>query len=334
MKLKYSYYTVFVFLLAGCGGPQFSQPEPKPAVSTGASILEGIKQTAANSGQCSEQRTKLIAENENEVVLKNLIEELLKLAPKEIGETKIDIKTIAEAYYARPNDADPMSDIVGILTSNGFKTVLKETAILIEQVVNDKMIMDHLASIHADLNGKSGDKVAELLELLANDAQIRDTLLGLVKVECNNKTQKNLADLWLSPKIFLGKFGAKGIAVLMSDFTVHAHSLYKTLSAITIHPDITKFKDLVMGIAPKPDFCSINDLDAYQKHFELAAKLLQAPTDSKQLRPLRTVLNLLVRMWTMEEANSCTGFSYDELKQENLRDTLLMISGLIRKVLE
>lgn len=334
MKLQYSYYTAFVFLLMGCGGPRFSQPDPKPAVSTGASILEGIKQTAANSGQCSEQRTKLIAENENEVVLKNLIEELLKLAHNGIGDTKIDIKTVAEAYYARPSDADTTSDLVGILTSNGFKTVLKETANLIEQVANNDVIMGHLTAIHADLNGKPGDKVAELLELLANDAQIRDTLLGLVKVECNNKTQKNLADLWLSPKILLGTFGAKGLAVVMSDFTLHAHSLYKSVSAITIPLDLTQFKDLVMGIAPKPDFCSINNLDAYQKHFELVATLLKAPADSTQSRPLKVALNLLVRMWTMEQANNCEGFSYDELKQENLKNTLLMISGLIKKVLE
>ncbi len=329
MTVKLKYYIALVVLLAGCGDAKFSKLD-KPTKSAEDSILEGVKKTAASAYQCKEQRLALIHENEG--LVRSLITQFKNTLPKNDGNVpKIDLKPLAEQYYERAPDADLVDDICGILTSQGFKTVLQETAELIEQVANNNNVMANIMGIHNSLGKKPGDKIAEMVSMLAEDASKRDMLFGVAKTAlCESASNENIVDALMSYSVLL-ELGQNALFLIGSPVKKHAKSLYNT--KIAIPENLKKFVMLAQGIAPKQDFCSMENLDAYQKHFQLAATLLKAPENPEQPRPLRTLLNTTMRLYTMADTNECKGLSYDSIQQEDLQETLFRLARIVRKSL-
>ena len=74
--------------------------------------------------------------------------------------------------------------------------------------------------------------------------------------------------------------------------------------------------------------CNLENLDAYKNHVKFFASLLtKTPGNPDAPRPLRALLNMSLQLFTMnKEANECAGKSFDGLKKEDLKATLLMVA--------
>lgn len=320
------YCPVLIVLLAGCGGAEFSKFGPKPVESAENSIIEGARAAAKAAYQCKEQRLALV--DENEAMVRSLITQIKASLPK-TGDTlpTVSLKTLAEEYYTRPPDANLAQDMKGILTSEGFKTMLRETAEFIEQIANNNGIMADLMGIHASLGKTPGDKIAEIITLLAEDASKRNRVLGVIKTaQCETASNENIVDALMSLELAID-LGPKAFFLIRSPLKKHAKSLSK--ANLSIPNSLKKFLELAQGLVPQQDICSVDNLDAYQKYFELAVTLLKVPQNPKEPRPLRVLLNTVMKFHTMENSNDCKGLSYDDITQENFRNSLLSIAKII-----
>lgn len=332
MKKEYGFCVVFALLLTSCGSPNTGS-QNKIMKNTEDAVIEGLEQTAASAYQCREQRVALIKDNETTV--RDLIA-LFKTAAKKPGKApEIDLKTLGEHYYARPTDADLGDDIYGILTSEGFKLVLKETAEFLEQISNNDAVIENLIALRDQLGKKPGDKLAEIITLLATDRSKQEILFGIVKTaNCESASNQNIVDALMSPFLLL-QLGKPGLYLLKNDFKKHIKSLVKIFEETIILPNSLKeFAGLVQGIVPKQNICEMENLNSFQNFAKLAAILLKAPEDQTQHRPLRVLLNTVMRLYTMSDDNQCLGISYDNLQTNNIKEALLLIAGLIKSPLE
>lgn len=320
MKTKQNFYTLFLLLLMGCGNAKLSQSENKSNQSVEEMISKALEIYAQESPQCSVQKLALVKGNQSHV--QRLVTQLKGLsAPTAAG---LNMKALQN--YADTSESDQFHVIVQVLTGKSFKTVLMQSADLIKQVAKDSVIMTNLSGIHDDLGLEPGDRVAELLSMLATNQTQRQTLLQVTKLALCTETasEKTILDALQSPAV-LWQLGPNGVYLLGSSLAHHAEPLWKTMKALPIPKELTQFISLMKNMLPTGNMCTLENLNAYAPHFEILAALL----DGQDQRPLKSLINMLFKVYTMEESNQCSGISFDDLKQEKIENAFLKIADFL-----
>jgi hypothetical protein len=58
--------------------------------------------------------------------------------------------------------------------------------------------------------------------------------------------------------------------------------------------------------------------------------LAKNPSDPNAPRPLRAILNMSLKLFTLnKETNNCSGVSFDTLKKEDFKNNLLMVADYL-----
>ena len=321
MKIQYKFHLSLFFFLVGCGGTQFNQIPTKPSQTPEEIIEKALEVYAQESGQCSSQKLALVKNNQTQV--RNLITQIKKLAAPNAA-PGINMKAMQN--YAGSSESDHFQLLVQILTSDTFKTVLLQSSSLLKQVAYDSIFMSNLSGIQGDLNLEPGDRIAEILTILSTSSEKREILLRAAQtILCTDTaSEQTILDALQSPAV-LWELGPNGVYLLGSPFFQHAEPLIKSIKALQLPQELDQFVVLIKSMIPSTNICPLENLSAYEKHFELLASLV----DSESPRPIKNLSNLLLKVYTMQESNQCTGISLDDLKQENIQNAFLTVAQFL-----
>ena len=313
----------FLLLVIGCSNAQFTQHKPQPSQPFEEMVSKGLEIFAESSKSCQEQKIALVKKDKS--MIQNLVGQVKGLTT---GETpKVSLKGFKTHFSLV--DTDQFDMIYQILTNEGFQTVVSQTADVIKSVANNDIIIGNLTAIRDDLNLEPGDRIAEILNLLASDSARQEILLGAAhSALCENLSEQDIIGVLLSPKV-LWTLGPNATYLLGSPLMKHAKPLFAAVKKVSIPDELSQFVALVKDMMPKQNICSVTSLEPYQKHFELVLSLLKAGDTSNTTRPLRSFLNTLFRLYTMDESNQCAGMSFDDLKKENIQNAFLTLSNFL-----
>jgi hypothetical protein len=99
--------------------------------------------------------------------------------------------------------------------------------------------------------------------------------------------------------------------------------LLLSIQGLAIPDELQQFATLVKDMLPKQDICSVHNFDAYRPHIALLLSLFTASDTLNESRPLRSFVNVLFKLYTMEDSNQCSGTSLDDLKKQTLQNAFL-----------
>lgn len=308
-------YLGFLLLLTGCGNAQFTKQEAKPEQPFEEMVSKGLEIFAQSSNQCREQKLALVQKNKG--LVQGIVTQIKNIATSKTSSLKTK------------SNNDQFEMIFQILTSEGFKTVVNQSSDVIKTLGNNDVIMANLTAIRDDFSQEPGDRMAEIINLLASDTTKQDILLGAAhSALCDNLSEQDIIGVLLSPKV-LWALGPNVTYLMASPLAKHVKPLVLALKQVNIPDELKEFIILTKDLMPKQDICSIENLDAYQKHFALALSLLKSSENQTEPRPLRSFINTLFRLYTMDESNQCSGISLDDLKKENIQNAFLMASSFL-----
>lgn len=309
------FYLGFLLLLVGCGNAEFAKQEPMPAQPFEEMVSKSLEIFAKSSSNCQEQKLALIKKEKS--LIQGVVGQVKEIATS--NSTTLKVKT----------SHDQFEEIFQILTSDGFKTVVNQTADVIKTIGNNDAITTNLTAIRNDLTLEPGDRIAEIISMLASDPIKQNILLGAAhSALCDNLSEQDIIGTLLSPEV-MWALGPNATYLMASPLAKHVKPLIFAVKQIKLPDELKEFIALAKDMMPKQDICSIENLDAYQKHLALALSLLKAGDKPDEPRPLRSFLNTLFRLYTMEESNQCTGISFDDLKKENVKNAFLMTSSFL-----
>lgn len=326
-KLIYVFLTICV---TACG-PQLPK-RPDTNANTEESAISALKNGAARARECSTQKLAMVNEHEE------LLRAVIKTFKQPIGQSKsnaqpiqINLKPLAEKYYNRQPDAELDDDIVGIYTSDKFKSLIQDTRIWLTQLSENESLLNNLLETPKVLKEESGVHLADIIFMISKDRDKREVLLSTAKTAlCDKVSDENIVDALNSYQVF-SEIGPKAFLILKS-------KLRKTLKALVKQDlktpaSVIEFISLASNSVPKADMtsaiCSLDNLDEYEPIFNLLTLLLEAPKDPKESRKLVTLSNFALKFYSMSESNQCTGTSYESIHNENLKDFLLAIADLL-----
>lgn len=305
-----------LILLTGCGSPTFHQTDSKPQEPLEETISKGLEIFAKNSTNCRDEKLALV--RKDKAMIQNLVAQTKNLATTSTATLSIKSQSAQEQFEM----------IFQILTNDGFKVVVNQTSDVIKTVANNDTIMSNLTAIRDDLLAEPGDRIAEIIISLASDTSKQSALLGAIRSAlCDNPSKGDLVGALLTPQV-LWQIGPNATYLLASPLAKHSQPLILALKQIPIQEELQQFVALVKDMLPKQDICSIDNLDAYQKHLALVLSLLKTG-DSPEPRPLRNFANVLFRLYNMDVSNQCSGISFDELQKKTLQNAFLTVANFL-----
>jgi hypothetical protein len=309
------FYLGFLLLLIGCKDAQFTQYEVKPEQPFEEIVSKSLEIFAKSGSNCQEQKLALVRKE------KNLIQGL-------VGQVKEIAVSNPTAIKTKSNH-NQFEEVFQILTSEGFKTVVNQTADVIKSIGNSDAIIANLTAIRDDLMLEPGDRIAEIISMLASDPIKQNILLGAThSALCDNLSDQDIIGTLLSPQV-MWTLGPNATYLMASPLAKHIKPLILAVKGISLPNELRDFITLAKDMMPKQDICSIENLEAYQKHFALALGLLKTSNNSTEPRPLRSFLNTLFKLYTMEDSNQCAGISFDDLKKENIQNAFFTVSNFL-----
>ncbi|MEI6804917.1 MAG: hypothetical protein WCK49_00230 [Myxococcaceae bacterium] len=310
---------ILVALATGCGDTKFSKLEPRPNQNIEDSVIDHLKNNAKNNAQCHDEMTTLIENNKSE--LKNFVAQLKMLPSK----TTPGLPDSNEDYFKQQ---------LKKILSPDFKDALIELSSTLEAIANDDDLINSLKTVHSEIMLESGDRFSELLMAVTQSPYAGTAILEAVKkhLECDtfdpaNALEASLNLLSETKEIVLGNLGyLLGNTNLFED----GKKIIKGVELIKNAKKIQQFLPVTTGDNLK-FICELENLKTYQNHIKLLNTLLTKNSkDPKAPRPLRALLNMSLKLFTMnKETNNCLGRSFDDLKKEDLKANLLMIADYL-----
>ncbi|MEI6804919.1 MAG: hypothetical protein WCK49_00240 [Myxococcaceae bacterium] len=311
-----------LILLTGCNN--INQTEIKSKTYLEEVVTKSLEGFAANSSVCREEKVALV--RKDKALIQNLVAQVKNLANSSPIAT-LNIKSFSQ--YLDQSTADQIDMMFQILTSDGFRVVVGQTADLLRTVSTNDAILDNLTSVRDDLLSEPGDRISEIITSLASDRAKQDALLGAVKsATCNNPSETDLVGLLFTPQV-LWELGANGTYLIASPLAQHARPLLLAVQQLAIPDELAQFVAMVKDMLPKQDICLIDNLDAYQPHIALALSLFKASDTANEPRPLRSLVNVLFKLYTMEDSNQCSGTSFDDLTKQSIQDALTTTANFL-----
>jgi hypothetical protein len=149
-------------------------------------------------------------------------------------------------------------------------------------------------------------------------------------ISCKKATNQDFSYLLMTPQLLWWLAGPNSIYLLLhSDILVHLKPIAQVLKNITPPQNLEKFFVFLHQMAPTQDVCSLENLDAYEKPITILEHLLKQPQDPTEQRPLRKFLNLMFKLYSMQDSNHCHGISFDELKSGNIQHALIQAADFL-----
>lgn len=301
-----------MLLISSCN-PHFEPKESHPIEQV---VSRGLENFAMASLECQSEKLDLV--RQKKPVLQNLVTQLKNLNEK--SPAGLNIKALR--HYTNLSEGDQLDLIYQIITSQGFKTVVTQTGDFIKAMASNEIVLSNLEAIRDDFNQESGDRTAKLLTDLATNTTQQNILLATARSAlCDNPSESDLLGAIFSPET-LWKLGPNGVYLLNSDLKKHAVPLVKAVQTVPIPEELGQFIGLMKEMMPSQDICNITTVEPYQKYFSFVANLIKVPDNSEDSRPLRTFLNVLFKLYSMEKSNQCSGSSFDDLKKEHFQNML------------
>lgn len=312
-----------LILLTGCGNAEFTRYEKKAEQPLEETVTKGLEVIATASPSCKDEKLAIV--QKNKPIIQNLVTHIKNLVG---GNTPVlNMKTM-KSYVDQPSD-DQIDLIFQILASDGFRTVVSQSSDVIKTVALNDTIMTNLAAIRDDLLSEPGDRTAEIITTLASDPIQQSTFLGAARTAlCDNPSEQDLLGTLLTPKV-LWSLGPNGMYLLGSPLYQHAKPLLLAIRQLPIPDELSQFIDLVKQMLPKPNICTLDNLDAYQPHLALVLSLLKPQDNAADPRPLRSFINVVFKLYSMESSNQCSGTSFDDLKKETVQRAFLTVSNFM-----
>ncbi|MES2504740.1 MAG: hypothetical protein V4534_07675 [Myxococcota bacterium] len=315
-----------LLLAIGCGNAEFSEFDSKPMPPPEELVATAMELMASGAETCKEQRMSLVKDNCGRV--KEVVGHLKKIAKKS---TKVDITPMV-THYAQVNN-DMIKDMIAIITSDGFKVVLIQVADLLTSIANDTDIIAPMEKLHKGFSEQPGDRLAEIISNVATNTTYQQAVFGAMHTAlCENATEQDILGALFSPSV-IWELGPNAGYLLTSKFADNYLKLQGKLKGLTIPKETQDFIGLIQQMIPNQDLTTqICDMQVanFQKHFALVASLLKAPANSAHPRPLRTLLNMLFKVYTMTELDGCVGKSFDTFGSEDIKKTLELMSAFIK----
>lgn len=303
-------------LLVACSSPTFDKKQQITSDSLEQVVSDGLKNYAINATDCNSERLALIASSKD--LVGNLIAQIRIVASS--SQSPFSLTTLG---------SEQIDLMYQILTNDGFSTVVRQTADVLKAFAKNDSIMTSLLAIRDDIVSEPGDRISEIINLIAADPSKQNTLLGAMhSALCDNPTDSDLLSALMTPQV-IWELGPNATYLLTSSFTKNLKSLNQTLQTIPVPDELKQFVALVQDMLPKPDICSIENLDTYQKYLSIVLSLLKTPENPKQARPLRSFVNVLFKMYSMNQANQCTGISFDNLGAQSTRNALISTANFL-----
>lgn len=322
------FFTSTLLFLMSCEGAHFKTFEEKPVPSAESIVADSLNLFAEGSSQCREQKIALVKDNIPRI--KAVVGQLKNIALG--GKTHLNTKQMARHYTQKTED-EQLKEIIAIVTSDGFRTVLGQVSDVIRDASKNEVILGHLETVLGSFYQESGDRLAEILTDVSIDPVKQASLFGALHTAlCDEATEQDILGALLSPEV-LWTLGPNVGYLITSDMILSGKAVAKAVQAIELPEELKQFIELAKQMMPQQNLteriCSM-DVNNYQKHFKLIATLFQKPSDAKQPRPLRSLLNMFSSFYTLEESNGCVGTRVDELKQTHIKNAFLMIADFIK----
>ncbi|MBL4817724.1 MAG: hypothetical protein JKY15_00645 [Deltaproteobacteria bacterium] len=282
-----------------------------------------LKSYASTAPECSTEMMQLVGENEaNTTKVVSLFKEL------------------ASGHSSKPINLDKFKSereqIAQIFTHDQFFEVLQDASKLLREISSNDKIMSSLEAVHQSFQAEDGDRLAEILEVAFSQPSKLQTLFEAARTwACSDYSQDDLLGFIYAPKTLWELGGRKllsnGLFLVGSgDFVPNSLQVQQNLAALELPPKLKEFVGLLKEMLPKgKGICGVDNLGPYEKHFAVLYELFKQPEQADSQRPLRKLVNMAVKMYTMSSSNQCHGHKFDELNAEDLKQVIEKLAHFI-----